>query len=372
SPSDLPSMASRFLPSLNRGPIGKSEAYMFCGQFSLDGKFFMSASQDQVIRIYDVNTILLKKSTISTANVGWSIIDCNPSPDNKLLVYSSWSPYIHLATFAPQDYDPNEDIDKRLKYIEKHEQLYLNPGNYRFCAFAVRFSPDGKEILAGSNDDHLYIYDLEKNVRTEKIHAHKSDINTVCYAGSSCPNLFYSGSDDGLCKVWDRRQCSTSSSTPVGILAGHSDGITCVTSKGDGRYFISNGKDQTCKLWDIRKMADSAPQIPRASNLWDYRYEAAPSRHARVIHPHDQSLMTYTGHHVLQTLIRCYFSPMSTTGQQYIYTGSHDGIVYIFDILTGQIVKRLYGHSHIVRDVNWHPYLPVLFSSSWDGTCLMW
>lgn len=68
SPSDLPSMASRFLPSLNRGPIGKSEAYMFCGQFSLDGKFFMSASQDQVIRIYDVNTILLKKSTISTTS----------------------------------------------------------------------------------------------------------------------------------------------------------------------------------------------------------------------------------------------------------------------------------------------------------------
>lgn len=29
----------------------------------------------------------------------------------------------------------------------------------------------------------------------------------------------------------------------------------------------------------------------------------------------DSSLMTYRGHSVLYTLIRCYFSPMHTTGQ---------------------------------------------------------
>ncbi|KAG2387831.1 hypothetical protein C9374_001425 [Naegleria lovaniensis] len=434
SQGQLASISSRFIPCSNKGPIGQFDSYLFCGQFSLDGNFFMSACQDQVIRIYDVNTILLKKSSISAntpqassddinsehhedsnsmddseeeyyarptrsrymmvhnqsvnktptvkhireihaRDIGWSIIDCNPSPDNKFLVYSSWSSYIHLATFVPHDYDPNEDIDKRVKYIEKHERLFLNPGNIRFCAFSVRFSPTGKEILAGSNDDHLYIYDLDKNIRVERIHAHRSDINSVCYAGNSQPDIFFSGSDDGLCKVWDRRVCSSSSSSAVGVLVGHSDGITCVSSKGDGRYFISNGKDQTCKLWDIRKMADpnsNVPQIPKSNNLWDYRYEMAPTRHSRVIHPNDQSLMTYTGHQVLQTLIRCYFSPSQSTGQQYIYTGSHDGKIYVYDILTGAIVKQLEGHAHIVRDVHWHPFLPLMFSSSWDGSCLMW
>jgi hypothetical protein len=33
---------------------------------------------------------------------------------------------------------------------------------------------------------------------------------------------------------------------------------------------------------------------------------------------------------VLQTLIRAYFSPLATTGQRYIYSGSADGSVYIW------------------------------------------
>lgn len=38
----------------------------------------------------------------------------------------------------------------------------------------------------------------------------------------------------------------------------------------------------------------------------------------------------YRGHAVLQTLIRAYFSPLATTGQRYIYSGSADGSVYIW------------------------------------------
>ncbi len=66
--------------------------------------------------------------------------------------------------------------------------------------------------------------------------------------------------------------------------------------------------------------------------------------------------MTYRGHSVLMTLIRCYFSPAETTGQQYIYTGSADGCVYVYDSLTGVRVAKLGGHSNApVRDVSWHP-----------------
>jgi DDB1- and CUL4-associated factor 11 len=61
----------------------------------------------------------------------------------------------------------------------------------------------------------------------------------------------------------------------------------------------------------------------------DYTYKVHPN------HPMDNSVMTFRGHTVLQTLIRCHFSPLETTGQRYLYSGSGDGSVYIFDILTG-------------------------------------
>jgi len=64
---------------------------------------------------------------------------------------------------------------------------------------------------------------------------------------------------------------------------------------------------------------------------------------------------------------------METTGQRYVYTGSGDGNVYIYDSLTGELVgSPLHGHRAVVRQAAWHPYLPTIVSSSWDGKCVKW
>lgn len=102
----------------------------------------------------------------------------------------------------------------------------------------------------------------------------------------------------------------------------------------------------------------------------------------------DTSLMTYRGHSVLQTLIRCHFSPSFSTGQRYIYTGCAAGrvvskdknlnldfayfyyyffpllIISVYDVLTGKIEKVLLGHTACVRDVSWHPYLMEIIDSA--------
>lgn len=86
----------------------------------------------------------------------------------------------------------------------------------------------------------------------------------------------------------------------------------------------------------------------------------------------DLSLMTYTGHCVLETLIRAYFSPLESTGQRYIYSGSQTGVIHIWDALTGEVVRKLHGHYGTVRDVAWHPKEPILISSSWDQSLARW
>ena len=64
---------------------------------------------------------------------------------------------------------------------------------------------------------------------------------------------------------------------------------------------------------------------PRRSR-YDYRMGARAAPAPALAN--DSSLFTYMGHRVMQTLIRCYFSPAFSTGQRYIYTGSYDGYVY--------------------------------------------
>lgn len=59
-------------------------------------------------------------------------------------------------------------------------------------------------------------------------------MNAVAFADGSS-QLLYSGSDDALCKVWDRRTLRETRPQPVGQLAGHRDGITFIHSKvGEG------------------------------------------------------------------------------------------------------------------------------------------
>jgi WD40 repeat protein len=82
----------------------------------------------------------------------------------------------------------------------------------------------------------------------------------------------------------------------------------------------------------------------------------------------DTSVMTYRGHSVLNTLIRCHFSPAFSTGQRYVYTGCAAGRVVIYDLLTGEMESVLKGHRACVRDVSWHPYLPELVSTSVSST----
>lgn len=77
----------------------------------------------------------------------------------------------------------------------------------------------------------------------------------------------------------DRRSLG-SSRKPSGVLIGHTEGITYVSAKGDGRYVISNGKDQAMRLWDLRKMRSSEDfdvdsRINHGIPRFDYRYTLA-------------------------------------------------------------------------------------------------
>jgi len=362
--------AQRYIPSEDpaaHSVVAEFDHHVFCGKYSRDGQTFASACQDTHLRIFDTSTWTVLKD-IQARDIHWSIIDVDYSGDGKYLAYSSWSDYIHMVRI--------DDLSIPDPY---HVSLNMRPETDRFCLFSIRFSANGREILGGSSDSCVYLYDLERNERVVRVRAHTDDINAVEWADDSS-NVFYSGSDDNLCKVWDRRLLDGGQSgSAVGVMCGHMDGITCLNSKNDGHYFISNSKDQTIKLWDTRKMLSSSPSNYQPRRRWDYRYgqyhlmsdtNSDTRRYMRgeVRHRDDCSIHTYRGHRVLQTLIRSSFSPAATTGQRYIISGSHDATVYIYDVLTGQIVRRLEGHKNLVRDVSWHPYLPEIVSTSWDGT----
>jgi WD repeat-containing protein 23 len=112
---------------------------------------------------------------------------------------------------------------------------------------------------------------------------------------------------------------------------------------------------------------------------------------------YDNSVVTFRGHKVLRTLIRCHFSPPASTNSRYVYSGSEDGKVYIWNMdatLAGTIDvlaatkdsrPRVSHYAMMggwdddeddimrarwktcVRDVSWHPNAPMIVASAWNG-----
>lgn len=404
-------MAQTMLPSDQPEKIIHFPAPVCCGQFSDDGNFFYACVKDMKVRMYDTSDPYNWKhyKTADYPMGQWTLTDADLSPDNKWLAYSSLQSHVAFAPTDPNDegepYTLNLASTPTLAGYGAGVQDHRHwGGRGAFNIFSVKFSGDGRRIVAGTGAHSIVVYDIESRTVLHHIPGHDDDVNAVCFADKNSPHILYSGSDDCTIKVWDTR--SMGDGREGAAFVGHTQGITYIDSKGDGRYILSNGKDQSMKLWDIRNAMSTArfhsEDVTRATrqNHYDYDYRWEDYQEDLWFpHPHDNSAVTFRGHKVQRTLIRCHFSPPGSTDGRYVYAGSQDGYVYVWN-LDGTVEKKIdvksgllenmvaqygYGgqravrmpHSRgnyttLVRDVGWHPgtgmlvgmLLPFFVSSS--------
>ncbi|KAF5385331.1 hypothetical protein D9615_001190 [Tricholomella constricta] len=396
--------AANLIPNSNGTAVAVYDANIYTGQYSTDSSFYYTCSQDFRLHVFDttapptqrrgasrlhsdpsLQTTMKVRKSIQGNSGRWTITDANLSPDNERMIYSSITPTVYMTNILD-----DSQVQTPIPFSDPIRSSNLWSHGESFGIWSCRFSADGNEVVAGGSGK-IFVYDLLANRRTVKIAAHTDDVNSCCWADTASGNVLVSASDDTYIKIWDRRSLGASQK-PSGVLIGHTEGITYVSAKGDGRYIISNGKDQAMRLWDLRKMRSSQEfeTVERKHfgvHNFDYRYPHYPGpKYAK--HPLDCSVMTYYGHSVLRTLIRCHFSPMETTGAQYLYSGSADGRIHIWS-LDGRVVQVLdraktlsmsfdpsepeypsttaRRASPCVRDVSWNSQEPVLMSTAWEN-----
>lgn len=312
-----------YMPNQCERQLIQLDSKIFCGSFTRDGDRFLTASQDQEIRIFDSSSSNYKElRKIQAKHVSWCILDLAFSPSSKWVAYSTWAECLHLFPIS-------EDAD-----TEHIQCIDLDPNVNRFGAFSLAFSNSGEEIICGGSDGQVYFVDLNRNERTLRVpvkpDAVSTDVNCVGFVDESS-DLFFSGSEDAIIRIWDRRCLNENNPEPSGILVGHVDGITYIDSKNDGRFILSNSKDQSLKIWDLRKFSPKEAEanvstIMSSRSRWDYRWDKVPKSYYDVKKSieGDTSVVTFKGHRIQKSLIRAKFSP-SFTGQRYIYTGCSTG-----------------------------------------------
>jgi len=112
---------------------------------------------------------------------------------------------------------------------------------------SVAFSPDGKQIVSGSHDRTLRLWDVTSDQHTGfSLRGHSNYVNSVAFSPDG--KMIISGSFDHTLRLWDAH-----SGQPIGSpLEGHTACVSSAVFSPNGKQIISGSWDWTLRLWDVK------------------------------------------------------------------------------------------------------------------------
>ncbi len=239
-----------------------------------------------------------------------------PSPPPTPLIPQP--PQVSTPSPQPQRVSPS-------KTTSSWQCLYTLTG-HRNAVTAVAFSPDGKNLVSGSQDQTIEIWWRNTGKRWYTLTGHTNWVTTIAFSPNG--EMLASGSRDQTVEIWDMTKGKR-----WFTLMGHSNGVENVAFSPVGDILASASRDQTIKLWDLAK----AKQRLTLSGHSDRVYTVA-------------------------------FDPKG----QWLVSGSRDKTIRFWDIQTGKELGRLSGHTDWVREIAVSPEGDILASASRDGMIKLW
>jgi WD40 repeat protein len=307
--------------------------------FSPTGDLFASSGQDNTIKLWKFKT-LLKLLIGHTAGAGAGVNAISFSPDGQWVASASddqtvrlWRPdgspvrvfkqhrgMIHSVTFSPDGRliasgDNNEVL------LWQPDGALLKTLKVSAYAYKVQFSPDGQEIVAAGGRS----IDRWKRDGTPlpSLRGRSDEIYSVNFSPDN--QQLASANSDGTVQLWQR------DGTPLKTIQVHDMPVRDVTFSPDGQTFATVSNDKTAKLWT------------KDGNL----------------------LKTFTGHKDIVLAVR--FSPDGKT----LATASDDRTVKLWS-LDGTLKATLTGYTTSVYDLNFSPDGKTLATASDDRHVVLW
>jgi WD40 repeat protein len=200
--------------------------------------------------------------------------------------------------------------------VVHHTSRMLRSGEVRWAACrsgfsahqravtALSASSDGNIAVSGSDDGGIKAWDLRTGSCLRTFDGHGAAVTGVCLLPGSRQAL--SAGFDGTLRCWDLKR-----SRSARMLEGHDGGITALTISSDGRRAFTAAEDDTVRSWDIS--SGRCIQVFREDPL----YYASISNH---------SILGAICHGV------------NDSGAEILLTGSDDGKLRVWLVLTGQCV----------------------------------
>ncbi len=115
---------------------------------------------------------------------------------------------------------------------------------HRGGLWSVAFSPDEQQILTGSHDRTVRLWDVATGRQLRVFLGHTDHVKCVAFLPDGLRGI--SGGDDDTLRIWDLK-----TGRELQSLLGHTADIQSVAVSPDGRRALSGADDRTVRLWDL-------------------------------------------------------------------------------------------------------------------------
>jgi small GTP-binding protein len=239
----------------------------------------------------------------------------------------------------------------------------------------VIWSPDGRTLTCGSEDNTIRLWDSKSGKLLRTLEGHTGTVNSVVWSPDG--SMLASGSDDYTIRLWNLK-----SGKLLKTLKGHTYWVQSVAWSPDSLMLASGSDDKTIRLWDLktrkllRTLEGHTDDVSSVAWSPDGLMLASGSgdKTIRLWDPKNgQLLRTLEGNTRVDSVA---WSPDG------LMLASLDNIIRLWDPKSGELLRTLKRHttivysvlgwSPIVNSMAWSPDGMTLASCSTDRTIRLW